>query len=53
VDDNQVERIWVQKFEPGRNFTFKDPTPELVAAIAAEGPRVYLHIDLSEVGEVP
>lgn len=53
VDDRQVERIWVQKFEPGRSFTFKDPTPKLAAAIEAEGPRVYLHVDLSEAGEVP
>ncbi len=53
VDDNQVERIWVQKFEPGRLFIFRDPSPSLAAAIEMEGPRVYLHIDLSEVGEVP
>lgn len=53
VDDNQVERVLVQKFEPGRFFTFKDPTPRLAAALETEGPRVYLHIDLSEVGEVP
>jgi hypothetical protein len=52
VDDNQVERIWVQRFEPGRLFTFKNPSPKLAAAIETEGPRVYLHIDLSEVGEV-
>lgn len=52
VDDVQVERIWVQKFEPGRLFTFKDPSPRLAAAIETEGPRVYLHLDLSHVGEV-
>ena len=53
VDDVQVERVWVQKFEPGRLFTFKDPSPRLAAAIDTEGPRVYLHVDLSHVGEVP
>jgi crossover junction endodeoxyribonuclease RusA len=53
IDDRQVERIWVQKFEPSRPFTFKDPTPKLAAAIEAEGPRVYLHVDVAEVGEVP
>jgi hypothetical protein len=53
VDDNQVERIWVQKFEPGRLFIFKNPSPRLAAAIETEGPRVYLHVDLSEAGEVP
>jgi hypothetical protein len=53
VDDVQVERVWVQKFEPGRLFTFKDPSPRLAAAIETEGPRVYLHVDLSHVGELP
>ena len=53
VDDVQVERVWVQKFEPGRLFTFRGPSPHLAAAIDTEGPRVYLHVDLSHVGEVP
>lgn len=52
VDDVQVERVWVQKFEPGRLFTFKDPSPRLATALDTEGPRVYLHVDLSHVGEV-
>jgi crossover junction endodeoxyribonuclease RusA len=53
VDDNQVERVWVQKFEPGRLFTFRDPSPRLAAAIDTDGPRIYLQVDISYVGEVP
>lgn len=52
VDDIQVERVWVQKFEPGRLFTFKDPSPRLAEALETEGPRVYLQVDLSQAGEV-
>src|SRR2546423_5151857 len=44
VDDVQVERLWVQKFEPGRLFTFRDPSPSLATAIDTDGPRVYLQV---------
>ena len=53
LDDKQVERIVAQKFEPGRLFTFASPSPRLAQSIGAEGPRVYLQIDLSTAGEVP
>ena len=52
IDDKQVERLVVQKFEPGRLFTFASPSPRLAESIGAEGPRVYLEIDTSNLGEV-
>jgi hypothetical protein len=52
LDDKQVERLVVQKFEAGRLFTFTLPSPRLAEAIEAEGPRVYLQVDLSVAGEV-
>jgi hypothetical protein len=45
VDDQQVERIVVQKFEPGRTFSFVDPSPRLLEAVEAAGPRTYVRID--------
>lgn len=51
-DDRQIERIVAQKFEPGRLFTFRAPSPVLAEAIEADGPRVYLQFDLSTEGEV-
>jgi crossover junction endodeoxyribonuclease RusA len=45
LDDNQVERVLVQKFEPGRIFTFHDPTPELADALEQAAPQVYVRID--------
>jgi hypothetical protein len=53
LDDKQVERLEAQKFEPGRLFTFTSPSPRLAETIGADGPRVYLHVDVSTAGEVP
>lgn len=44
VDDHQVERVVVQRFEPERVFTFAEPSPTLVAALAADKPAVYIRI---------
>ena len=44
VDDQQVERVVVQKFEPDRVFAFSDPSPILVDAIAESGATVYVRI---------
>lgn len=52
VDDRQVERLVVQKFEPDRLFTFASPSGILIDAFEAEGPRVYLAIKDSEPGEL-
>ena len=53
IDDKQVERLIVQKFEPGRLFTFASPSPRLAETISTGGPRVYLQVDVSTTGEVP
>ena len=52
LDDRQVERLVVHKFEPGRLFTFASPSPRLAETVGTEGPRVYMKIDVSTIGEV-
>jgi crossover junction endodeoxyribonuclease RusA len=44
VDDRQVERIVVQKFEPGSAFKFSAPSPTLLRAMEAARPVVYIRI---------
>jgi crossover junction endodeoxyribonuclease RusA len=45
VDDGQVERIWVQKFEPGRAARMPDSTPRLAEALSMDGPRLYVKVE--------
>jgi hypothetical protein len=45
VDDNQVQRVWVEKFESDRTVHFEDPTPKLASAIDIDRPVVYIRID--------
>jgi Holliday junction resolvase RusA-like endonuclease len=45
VDDSQVERVWVQKFESERAFQIREPTAKLAEAIDTERPVVYVRID--------
>jgi crossover junction endodeoxyribonuclease RusA len=52
IDDKQVERLLVQKFEPGRLFRFTSPSPKLAEAAGAKSPRVYIEIDESIAGEI-
>jgi crossover junction endodeoxyribonuclease RusA len=33
MDDHQIQRILVQKFEPGNVFEFNSPSPALVDAL--------------------
>ena len=49
-DDELVERVVVQKFEPGRIFPFQDPSERLAEALEADEPIVYIRItnDLHE-----
>lgn len=44
VDDIQVERIVVQKFEPDRVFAFSEPTPTLAEAVSMDKPILYVRI---------
>jgi hypothetical protein len=50
IDDGLVERIVVQAFEPESIFPFDRPSEPLAAAMAADGPIVYVRItnDLHE-----
>lgn len=44
MDDNQVERIVVQKFEPGRVFAFESPSETLTKALNLRKPLLYVRI---------
>ena len=43
-DDEIIERVVVQKFEPGRIFAFQDPSAVLVSALQAQDPVIYIRI---------
>jgi crossover junction endodeoxyribonuclease RusA len=45
MNDNDVERVAVQKFEPQVDWDFADPSDRLAAALDAEPPVVYVRID--------
>jgi hypothetical protein len=44
IDDQQVERIVVQKFEPGNFFSFANPTGLMVEAMNARKPILYIKV---------
>lgn len=44
VDDEQVERVVVQKFESDRVFAFQDPTPTLAACMLGSKPALYIRV---------
>lgn len=44
MDDNQVERLVVQKFEPGRGFDFERPSPALRRAITSRRPVLFIRL---------
>ncbi len=44
VDDIQVERIVVQKFEPDRVFAFSEPTPTLAEAVSMDKPVLCVRV---------
>lgn len=43
-DDRQVERVWVQKFEPGRIFQFSRPSEVLSDALSGEKPLLFIRL---------
>jgi hypothetical protein len=43
-DDEIIERVVVQKFEPGRIFAFQNPSAKLVSALQAQEPMIYIRI---------
>lgn len=44
VDDRQVHRVLVQKFEPGNVFGFEAPSPILQDAIGTAKPVLYVRL---------
>ena len=44
VDDRQLERVWVQKFEPNKIFQFTDPSQTLAHAIESDKPLLYVRL---------
>jgi len=44
IDDEQVERVVVQKFERDRVFAFQDPSPTLAACMLGEKPALYIRV---------
>lgn len=43
-DDEIIERVVVQKFEPGHIFAFQNPSAILVSALMAQDPVIYIRI---------
>lgn len=44
LDDAQVERVVVQKFEPGNIYPFSDPSDVLAEAMTASKPILYVKL---------
>lgn len=44
LDDAQVERVVVQKFEPGNVYPFREPNDVLAEAMAAPKPILYVKL---------
>ena len=44
LDDRQVERVVVQKFEPGRVFPFASPSARLKEALSGNRPMLYVRL---------
>ena len=44
IDDSQVERVLVQKFEPGNMFRFNSPSSGLEMALSRTKPVLYVRL---------
>lgn len=44
IDDQQIERIVIQKFESGRVFSFSDPSQTLAQCILGQKPALYVRL---------
>jgi crossover junction endodeoxyribonuclease RusA len=51
-DDSQVDRVVVQKFEPGRLFEFALPSPILEQALRGPKPVSYIRVSTSPFEEL-
>ncbi|MFL6844283.1 MAG: RusA family crossover junction endodeoxyribonuclease [Allosphingosinicella sp.] len=45
LDDRAVERVTIQKFEPGTGWEFETLTDQLALALDTQGPVVYIRVD--------
>jgi crossover junction endodeoxyribonuclease RusA len=45
LEDNLIERVTVQKFEPDITWTFRSLTSKLEEAVESEPPVIYIRID--------
>lgn len=52
LDDHQIERIVIQKFEPDNIFPFGEPSPALVEAMGAQGAATYVKVSDDPHGEL-
>jgi crossover junction endodeoxyribonuclease RusA len=52
LDDHQVERVVVQKFEPDRIYPFDNPSAVLLEALEERGPALYVRISDDPHGEL-
>jgi Holliday junction resolvase RusA-like endonuclease len=52
MDDRQVERVVVQKFEPDRIVPFLAPTLKLIEALESERPVLFIRVSNDPQGEV-
>lgn len=53
IDDRQVERVLVQKFERGRVITFSPPSSKFIEALNEDEPILYIRVTddpLEELG---
>jgi crossover junction endodeoxyribonuclease RusA len=44
IDDDQVERVVIQKFEPGNVFSFQKPTETFGRALTGSKPVLYVRV---------
>jgi hypothetical protein len=51
-DDAQVERVAVQKFEPGNIFSFQQPTATFLMALNGEKPVLYVRVSNNPVEDL-
>lgn len=52
-DDKQVERIWVQKFEPGKTPRFDEPSVVLLRATQDARPLLFVRLSTDPTVEFP
>lgn len=52
LDDHVIERVVVQKFEPGNVFTFSAPTDMLLHALEGEKPVLYVRLSADPFEEL-